>query len=95
MPITDVELHQLARQAADGHSEAAVALACLVHLSTARLAAHGSLRSAGLSRLHDLGMLCVRTYAQRIGVPWADVKAAIRALHRAGDTAGYLHRLPD
>lgn len=95
MPLSRSELHQLAQQVADGHSEAAVALACLVHLSTARLSAHGSLRSAGLSRLHDLGMLCVRTYAQRIGVPWSDVRAAIRALQRAGDTAGYLHRLPD
>ena len=95
MPISDVELNQLAQQASDGHSEAAVALARLVHLSTTRLAAHGSLRSAGISRLHDLGMLCVRTYAQRIGVRWSDVSAAIRALQRAGDIAGYLHHLPD
>ena len=43
MPLSSSELHQLAQQAADGHSEAAVALACLVHLSTDRLAAHGSL----------------------------------------------------
>jgi len=95
MPITDVELHQLAPQTANDRSEAAVALACLVHLSTARFDAHSSAHRAGLSRLHDLGVLCVRTYAKKIGVPWSDVKAAIRALHRAGDTAGYLHRLPD
>ena len=95
MALSNSELDQLTTNITDDHSEAAVALACLVHLFTARFNAHGPAHRAGLSRLHDLGMLCVRTYAQRIGVPWSDVKAAIRALHRAGDTAGYLHRLPD
>jgi len=95
MPLTAEELNQLASNVELSHDGGAVALACLVHLARSRLKANGSPQSAGLRQLHLLGMACVRHYAQQVGIPWSDVRSAMDALQRAGDTAGYLHRLPD
>lgn len=95
MALRDRELHQLALSVQGDHSEAAVSLACLVHLARSAWRSQGSRRSAGAPRMHLLGLLCVRAYAKRIGVPWSDVRKAIVALRRAGDTAHYLHTLPD
>jgi hypothetical protein len=95
MALRDRELRQLALSVQGDHSEAAVALACLVHLSHNRLRVNSGQHSAGIRHLHALGMTCVRLYASKIGVPWSDVHKAIVALRRAGDTARYLHTLPD
>lgn len=95
MPLSNDELEALASQVRAEHSEAAVALACLVHLAHARLRSQNQQPTVGVTYLHNLGMACVRTYAKKIGVPWAEVTQAIRALQRAGDTAGYLHHLPE
>lgn len=95
MPLTDSELKGLVSAIQDDHSEAVIALACLVHLAHARLRAHDPKHYVGVDRLHILGMTCVRAYAKKVGIPWPDVRSAIAALQRAGDTAGYLDSLPD
>lgn len=95
MTLADRELKQIVSDVQDDHGSEAVALACLVHVAGSRIFRGSGAQLVALKHLHALGVLCVKTHAAKIGVPWSDVEAAIQALQRAGDTAQYLDSLPD
>lgn len=95
MPISSHELDSLTASIREHHGDTAIALACLVHVSTNRLNDFRRDHLPGVRVLRELNLACVRVYAHRVGVAWSDVKDALEALERAGEVAGYLHTMPD
>ena len=95
MPMRKSELNQMTATIEKEHKTLAVSLACLIHLASVRMSNHGRANGQAVRKLHALGLHCVKAYALRMGLPWSDVKAATKAVSRAGKTARYLHDLPE
>jgi hypothetical protein len=73
----------------------ASSIACLWHLCFILLTAFGAAYSANLTPMVDLLRVSLHQRARDDGLPDDAVPAALQALQQAGETAAYLHSLPD
>ncbi len=89
------EVSQLASRYGEAHRPATAAMACLWHLTTTLLTRLGAQHGTNVASMVDLLHQAIRTHADVTGVLHADIDAAVVDLQRAGETAAYLHSLPD
>lgn len=94
LPRTD-EVTELAARDSHDHGADAAAIACLWHLSSKLLTDFGTDNGTDLKPMVDLLQRALRNHAAGAGVSEAQVQGALLDLRRAGETAAYLHSLPD
>ena len=76
-------------------SDDEAAIACLVLIVRARLAESRERTSMNVEPLVDASNKCLQLFADAHGLCVDRIKSRVSALERAGETAAYLHSLPN
>lgn len=95
MAATPFEIARLAIDITSDHKEIVVSIACLVHMTRTMFREFAKQHGANLEPLLRLQCSVLREYVSYHDIAEADVTRALRALERAGTTAGYLQSLPE
>ena len=88
------ETQRLAAGLKSNHGDAAMSVACLLHLNTSLLRQFGQANGTNVEPLLGLQRKMMLNWISDRGISLLEITDALRSLAQAGETLGYLTGLP-